>query len=88
MKKGYDAKKRKVTVTMSTDVTRTRQEIDLRIEAARRALHAPAAVANHQSITARMERLAVHLQALERAGLHTELKEVIDADDLWEQVDK
>ena len=67
------------------EVARTRQEIDLRINSARRALHAPAVVANHQSITARMERMAIHLQALVHAGLIEEAETFCTSDHLWEQ---
>jgi hypothetical protein len=66
-----------------SEVARIRQQIDLQREAAIRGLHAPAIVANHQTITARMERMTVHLLALERAGLHKEAEIVCKSDDLW-----
>ena len=70
---------------LQSEVARTRERIDLQIEAARRALHAPAVVANHQSITARMERMAIHLQALVHAGLIEEAETFCTSDHLWEQ---
>jgi hypothetical protein len=77
---------------MATEFTRIIQQIDKEREAAIRALNAPAVVSNHAAITARgqerLQRLTVHIQVLDRAGLHTELKEVFASDDLWEQVDK
>jgi hypothetical protein len=70
-----------------TDVAKVRQRIDLEQEAAIRALNAPAVVSNHAAITARsqerLDRLVLHLQVLDRAGLHTELKTVLQSDHLW-----
>ncbi len=60
-----------------TDFTRIKQQIDLEQEAAIRALKAPAVVSNHAAIVARgkerLDRLVLHIQTLDRAGLHTEL---------------
>ena len=76
---------------MKSELIRIQQEIDLEQEAAIRALKAPAVVSNHAAIVARgqerLERLTLHIQTLERAGLHTELKAVLESDNLWEQVD-
>jgi hypothetical protein len=66
-----------------SDVAKTRQQIELEREAAIGALKAPAVVANHAAITARMERMTVHIQALVKAGLHKEAEMVCTSDDLW-----
>jgi hypothetical protein len=75
-----------------SEVAGIKQQIDREREAAIRALNAPAVVSNHAAITARgqerLQRLTVHIQVLDRAGLHTELNAVLASDEIWEQVDK
>lgn len=51
-----------------SEIARLRQQIDLEHEAAERALHSPAITAPHAYITARMEQVWKHIQALERIG--------------------
>lgn len=66
-----------------SEVARTREQIDLQIASAKRALYDPAEVAKHAVITARIERMTQHLQALVNAGLHKEAEEFCRSDDLW-----
>ncbi len=56
-----------------SDVAKFRQDQALRDEAARQGLYGLAVVANHQAITARMERGADHLLKLIEAGKHEEV---------------
>ena len=67
----------------SSEVAKIQKDIDLQLEAAKRALIAPAVVASHQFITARMERMVLHLKALEEAGLHKEAKEFCTSAHAW-----
>ncbi len=60
------------------------RQIDLENEAAQRGLHGVAIVANHESITARMEQQCGQLQAFERAGRHEEVRALLMSDELWE----
>jgi hypothetical protein len=64
-----------------SEIARFRQEQALQEQAAQQGLYGFAAVANHSSITARMERGAEHLLALFAEGKHEE------AIRLWETTD-
>ncbi|GCE22230.1 hypothetical protein [Dictyobacter kobayashii] len=66
-----------------SEVAKVKLQIDLEAEATQRALYDPAIVANHTSITIRMERLADHISALEHAGLHEIAHDVLCQDSLW-----
>ena len=65
----------------ASEVARIRQQIDQEVAACKLAMNGYAAVANHSSITARMERGADRLLALFAEGKHEEAMR------LWETTD-
>jgi len=69
----------------NSDVARFRQQQELEEEAAKRGLYGPAVVANHESITARMERDAERInervRLLLKQGKHEEAKALLFAYD-------
>ncbi len=56
-----------------SDVARFRQQQELQEDAAKRGLYGPAVVANHESITARMQRGAEYLLQLIQEGKHEQV---------------
>jgi len=67
-----------------SEVTRMRQQIDLEHEAAQRGLIGlSSGTAQHAFITARMMRLAQHIEHLKEQGKHEEVRAILLNDDLW-----
>jgi uncharacterized protein (DUF39 family) len=64
----------------SSEVARLRQQIEEAEQAAQRALTGYAAVAQHQAITARMQRGGEHLLRLISQGRHAEVQALMETD--------
>jgi hypothetical protein len=71
-----------------TTIVHLRQQITSEHEAAQQGLSGLAIVASHHSITARMERAALHLQALCATGLEQEAKMLLLSDTFYEQCEE
>ena len=69
-----------------SEITKVKMLIELETKAAQRALYDPAIVANHASITSRMERLADHISALKHAGLHEIVHDVLCSEHMWKEI--
>ena len=72
-----------------SEVTKLRQQIDLEHEAAQQGLTGlSSGTVQHAFITARMMRMAQHIQQLKEQGKHEEVQALLLNDDLWTEEEK